>query len=204
MTTEQISRIKKLVGMHLQTAALPDDLIKKMLAMQNDALVEELMAIIRKRVESVSNMFVRRVAVNRARTPEETLNATGRKIEIPDTVYLENMRFLQRIPRGKEVEVDVHFFTVNHYSNFSSPELDKEYALRCLKPADPYSLAAAIEADPLFFDRQEVGTHWKMHLSSWGFMKFYSRDGVGYLKMDCLMGGSLWSPNSCWFAGVRK
>ena len=40
-------------------------------------------------------------------------------------------------------------------------DLEKEYALRGLIPADPYSLAAVNEADPAFADKYPNGTQWK-------------------------------------------
>ncbi|MDO8548210.1 MAG: hypothetical protein Q7R71_00890 [bacterium] len=158
---------------------------------QSDYLAEQL-AVIRKRVEAVSNIIVRRVKVDRMRTPQAILDATGRKQYTDKSV-------VAAMPRGEGVEVDVHFFKLGRY--ISDADLDKEYELRGLKPADPYSQAAVNEADPTFADEHPNGTHWKDGADKWCFATF-DRWGGGR-DVYVYRYGRDWS-DGWFFAGVRK
>ena len=144
-----------------------------------------------------TDMIVRRVKVNRARSPQEAIEATGR-------AQCLDYKVVKAMPRGEGDEVEVVFFKPDlssHNGFVSDDELEKEFELRGLKPADPISVAAVNEADPAFADKKSHSTHWKDAKGNWCYATFIrsggerevnvSRDGGGW--------GDFW-----WFAGVRK
>lgn len=192
ISTGKIGKIQELLGAGLRKSGLPDGPVQKVLEHQGDALTTELVAVIRKFVEAIGEMFSRIVKVNRKRTPKEALKATGRKLYVNDDV-------VEAMPRGEGTETEVHFFKVGKY--LTDEELDKEYELRGLKPADPYSVAAVNEADPAFADEKPNGTHWKDKDGKWCFAAFNRWRGERRVGVDRDDDG--WSGH-WWFAGVRK
>ncbi|MFZ2167917.1 MAG: hypothetical protein WAV50_03575 [Minisyncoccia bacterium] len=95
--------------------------------------------------------IVRHVRVDRTRTPQAVIDATGRK------QYVEK-EVLETIPKGEGNEVDVYFVPKN-----SLPLLKKEIsaflAQYGLVP-DPRAQAAVNEQDPSFADEYPNGTQW--------------------------------------------
>lgn len=176
----------------LVKSGLPSETTQQVLEDQGPALADEFVALVRKRVEAMSSIIVRRVKVNRSRGPRNTLDATGRK------QYTDN-KVVEAMPRGEGDEVDVHFFKLERFIN--DDYLEKEYELRGLKPADPYSQAAVNEADPAFADEHPNGTHWKDADGKWCFAAFDRWDDGRKLRVDRDDDdwGDFW-----WFAGVRK
>lgn len=169
---------------------LGSDAVQQMLG--SAEYLQEQLVVIRKRAEVVSNLLIRRVKVDRSRTPQAMLDATHR------AQYTEKS-VVKTIPKGERDEVEVFFFKLGRY--VSDDELEKEYALRGLEPADPYSLAAVNEADPAFADESPNGTHWKDKDDRWCFATFsrwYGKRSVGVSRNDHDWSGR-W-----WFAGVRK
>lgn len=154
--------------------------------------VDELVAVLRRRAETVSDLIVRRVKVNRGRTPQEAFKATGCNLYVSDDV-------VATMPRVEGEETDVYFFKLNRY--ISDADLEKEYQLRGLTPADPYSLAAVNEADPAFADERPNGTHWQDRKGEWCFAAFDRWRGERDVRVGRYDGGwhAYW-----WFAGLRK
>lgn len=144
------------------------------------------------RVEAVSNLIIRHVAVYRHQTPQSVLDVTGRKTYI-------NASVVKTMPRGEGAEVEVSFFRVGR--DLSDPDLDKEYTLRGLIPADPYSLAAVNQADPAFADDHPNATHWQDADGNWCYAIFSRWDGERYVNVSRRDGawGDRW-----WFSGLRK
>lgn len=161
-------------------------------ALGSDGYVAEMLGVLRRRVEAVSDMIVRRVTVNRSRTPEEALKATGRNRYTDDNV-------VAGMPRGEGDEAAVCFFKVGRY--VSDDDLEKEYALRDLVPADAYSLAAVNEDDPSFGDDHPNSTHWKDSKSKWCCAAFDCWDGGRSVRVRRNDGD--WD-GRWWFAGLRK
>lgn len=160
-------------------------------------LAGEQFAVFRRRVEAVSNLIVRTAKVNRGRSQQEAIEATGRA-QYTDRKVVDSM------PKGEGDEVEVVFFKPdlsNRNGFISNDDLEKEFELRGLKPADPVSVAAVNEADPAFADEKPHGTHWKDAKGNWccaAFGRWGDRRGV-YVSRN----GSDWD-DSWWFAGVRK
>jgi len=127
-------------------------------------LGSDLLAVFRGYVERFSNLVIRLVRPDRNRTPQAVLDATDRK-QYTDSNVVASM------PRGTGEETKVVFFKLGHF--ISDVDLDKEYELRGLKPADPYSLAAVNEVDPAFADKHPNTTHWKDAEGNWCYAAFY-------------------------------
>lgn len=153
----------------------------------------EQLAIFRKCVEAISNLIVRRVKVNRSLTPQQVLDATGRK-------QYTNRKVVDSMPRGNDEEVEIVFFNLGH--SVSDVELEREYELRGLKPADPYSLATVNADDPTFADEKPHGTHWKDAGGKWCFATFSQWSGGGR-DVRVSRSDSGWG-DDWFFAGLRK
>lgn len=95
---------------------------------------------------AVTNTIIRKVKVNRTRSPKEMLDATKR------TQYTTNS-VVKIIPKGEGEETTVEFFKLSKY--VSDNDLDLEYQKRGLIP-DPYAQAAVNEADPAFADEHPI------------------------------------------------
>ena len=114
------------------------------------------------------NRIARKVKVNRNRTPQESLDATGR-------AQYTDRKVVNAMPKGEGEEVEVVFFKPDlsqHNDFISDDDLEKEFELRGLKPADPVSVAAVNEADPAFADEKPHGTHWKDAKGNWFYATF--------------------------------
>ncbi|MDO8471233.1 MAG: hypothetical protein Q7S49_01350 [bacterium] len=198
ITPGQIGKIQEILGAALRKSGLQSEPVQQVIETKGDSLVVELVAVVCKYVEMVSNMIVRYVKVDRTRTPQAVLDATGRKQYIDRNV-------VKAMPKGDGVEADVHFFKPRPeaYKNgvISDDDLEAEYEFYGFKSADPYSLAAVNEADPAFADNHPNGTHWKNADGKWCFAAFdrWDDERLVYVFRD----GYGWD-GSWWFAGVRK
>lgn len=160
--------------------------------------VEEMFEVFRRRVEAVSNLIVRRVPVNRNRSPQEMLDATGR-------AQYTDPKVVDAMPRGTGDEVEVVFFKPLP-EEYTSPgfiyddDLEKAYQRRNLVPAFPDDLAAVNEADPSFADEHPNATHWKQG-GRWCFISF--RRWCDERSVRVGRGDNGWG--DAWsFAGLRK
>ena len=192
MTEGQIGRACEILGAKLRKHAseFPSDAVQQ--AFGQPELASDWLAVLRTRVEAISNLVVRTVKVNRTRTAQAALDATGRR------QYTEK-DVVDSMSQGTGEEVEVVFFNLGRY--VSDVDLDKEYELRGLKPADPYSLAAVNEADPAFAGTKPNATHWK-DKGKWCYAAFDQwRDGER--NMDVYRCENDWD-DRWWFAGVRK
>ena len=144
-------------------------------------LISDMFAVFRTYVERFSKMIVRLVRPNRNQTPQQVLNATGRKQYTAASV-------VANMPRGTGDEAKVIFFPPDKSAYdengwISDDNLEKQYVLRGLKPADPYSLAKANEDDPAFADEHPNATHWKDAEGKWCYVAF-RRWGDGERDVD--------------------
>jgi len=176
----------------VNASSLPKDTVQVVLEDEGDALAQEMFEVFRTRIERRANTIVRRVKVNRNRTPQQALDATGWK-QYTDAAVVAGM------PRGAGEEAEVFFFKVGRY--VSDVDLEKEYTLCGLVPADPYSLAAVNEADPAFGDTHPNGTHWKNADDKWCFAMFFhwSVERLVFVSRRGLDWDADW-----WFAGLCR
>ena len=193
ITAGQIGKVCDLLTAALRKSGLQSEPMQQVLESQGGALADEFVIAVRKRVEAVSNMIIRHAKVNRNRTTQQVLDATGRK-QYTDSKVVKTM------PKGEGDEADVFFFKLGRY--VSDADLEKEYELRGLKPADSYSLAVINEADPAFADDHPNGTHWKDANGNWCYAAFYQwSDDERYVIVDRF--DDDWD-DYWFFAGVRK
>lgn len=193
MTAGQIGKIQDLLGAGLRKAGLQSEPTQLVIEHQGDVLVAQLVAVVRSLVEVVSNLVVRKVSVNRTRTPQEVLKATGRRQYVTDAV-------VKTMPQGEGEEAEVVFFKLGRYVN--DADLEKEYELRGLKPVDPYSLAAVNEADPAFADEKPNATHWKDSSGKWCYAAF--NHWYGHERYVSFNRHEVDWHDHWWFAGLRK
>lgn len=196
-TAAQIGKICDLLTAKLRQADLPSEPTQQIIETQGEALAVELVTVVRRRVEVISNLITRRVKVDRSRTPQQALDATGRK-------QYTNRSVVDSMPRSRTVEVEVFFFKLDLSQSggyISDADLEKEYDSRGYKPADPYSLAAVNEADPTFADTHPNATHWQDKNGNWCLAAFDLWNGERGVYVH--RSGDGWSV-SWWFAGFRK
>lgn len=167
--------------------------VQTVLAQKGSLLQAELLSTFRKFVELSANMFMRTVLVKCVRTPQEAIDATGRVQYVNDVVVAE-------MPGGgdRNRRVTVTFFYVGRH--LTDAELEQEYKVRGLMPADPYALAAAHEAYPDLADEHLNATHWKDGDGNWCYAVFGCDDQNRVVDID-RRGLHLWFPD-CRFAGV--
>lgn len=161
-------------------------------------LAGEQLAVFRRRVEAVSNLIIRKVKVNRARSPQEAIAATGLKQYVDDSV-------VSAMPRGEGEEVEAVFFQVKAWECtrpgfISDDDLEKAFARRGIKN-DPIAVAKANEDDPTLADEKPHGTHWKDASGNWCCAAFGR--GLGGRGVGVGRGDRGWI-DYCWFAGSRK
>lgn len=142
-------------------------------------------------VEVVGDYVTRHFTIDRNRNPEEVFRATGRRQYLNDEV-------VKAMPRGEDEEGEVVFFKLGR---FGDNDLEKEYELRGLNPADPYSIASVNMLDPAFADDHPNATHWKDANGRWCFATFDRHRGERYVGVD--RDDSDWD-GGWWFAGLRK
>jgi hypothetical protein len=195
VTTEQLGRAadRFITKCRKNEASLPKNLSQQVLEEEGDQLAQEMFDAFRKRVERRSKMIVRRVTVNRVLTPEQMIEATGRR-QYVDKNILETM---PRNGAGIE-EVDVYFFNPGRYLTID--EQERELAAMGLDP-DYYAQIQVNIDDPLFADEHPNGAQWYKKDKQASFFAF-SRDGDGR-HVGVYRYGLGW--DGCWwFAGVRK
>ena len=203
-TREQIGKLQDILGAALIKSNFPGGPFQRVIELKlANPLVAELVDALHKRVEALSHMIVCRVHVNRNRTPWQALSATGIQRQMTDQSVVEAM------PQGSGREVEVFLFRINCTSDSDSgsltnDDLEKEYELRGLKAADPYTLAAVNEFDRSFAQGYNNATHWKIG----GFWYCATFMSARHLLREgrCLsirLDGSGWR-GEWWFAGVRK
>lgn len=137
-----------------------------------------------------------RVKVDRKRTPQAALNATGR-------VQNTHPGIVEYMPRGEGEEVEIVFFRLNYDIEFHN--LEKEYKIRGLRQADPYSLAAFNETYPAFSDDHPNCTQWMDSNNQWCAITFGVWGNLGssrrlFVKFS---NSNRWT-SFWWFAGIKK
>jgi len=186
--TKAVSNYRALLEKH--TPEFPSEAVQT--ALGQLGLAEKMFAVFRQCVEAVSNLIVRHAVVNRGQNPSDVLKATGRNLYVNDEV-------VKVMPKGSGEEVDVVLFNLGRYVN--DVDLEKEFELRGLVHADPYSLAKVNQDDPAFADEHPNGTHWKDAEGKWCFAAF--RRWGDERRVYVYRHDDVWH-DRWWFAGLRK
>ena len=193
MTDRQIERAVEIFRAQFRKHAteFPSDAVQQVFGQPE--LGPEWLAVLRTRVEAISNLITRRVKVNRTRNAQAALDATGRRQYTDKDV-------VNAMPQGEGEEAEVVFFNLGRY--VSNAELEKEYEIRVLKPADPYSLATVNETDQAFADQKPNATHWQDVDGKWCYAAF-SQWSDGGRNVNVNRSKNDWN-DSWWVGGVRK
>lgn len=195
ITAGQIGKIQEILGAGLRKSGLSSKSIQLIIETQGDVLVAELVSVVRKRVETISNIIVHRVRVDRTRTPQQVLGATGRR-------QYANPNVVANMPgRGDGIEeLDVCFFPLHRFA--SDDEVEETYKLHGLERlADSYALAQVNVDDPSFADTHPNVTHWKDANGNWCYAAFGRWGGERSVDVDRNALG--WNAH-WWFAALRK
>lgn len=182
-------------AMHKHRSEITSNVAQQVLGVENLGMM--MFTPFRECAEAVSNLIVRIAKVNRSRSQQEAIEATGR-------AQYTDRKVVDAMPKGEGDEVEVVFFKpdLSQRNGFiSDDDLEKEFELRGLKPADPISVAAVNEADPAFADEKPHGTHWKNSDGKWCFTTFRQWDDGRSVRVNRCDRG--WR-GSWWFAGLRK
>lgn len=149
-TMEQFGRICDSLTALLRKKNLPRRPTQQVIEHMLKPLTAECAALVQKRVELMSRIIIRRVKVDRTRSPEEVVNATDR------TQYV-NKDVLATMPKGEGDEVDVWFVpTEGRVPVSETLAFLAQYGL----VPDPRAQAAVNEEDPSFADQHPNGTQW--------------------------------------------
>ncbi len=146
--------------------------------------------IIQERYQQDGSIVVSGIPVNRALTPQQVIDATGR-------AQYTDRKVVDAMPRGTGEEAEVFFFKPGRH--VSDDDLEEEYKLRNLVPAFPDDLATVNEADPTFADQHPNGTHWKDANGKWCYIAFRRWNDVRAVHVS--RDAYDWVGH-CWFAGV--
>jgi len=150
ITNGQIGQISDRLATKLRESNLPLEGVQKVLTMPGNVAIDKMIAVFREHVEAQSEIIIRRVRVKRTRTPQEALNATGRKKYLDDNV-------VATMPQGEGDEVDVHFVPTKRFVPVKEvPAFLAQYDL----VPDPRAQAAVNEEDPAFADEHPNGSQW--------------------------------------------
>ena len=199
ITSGEIGKIQELLGAALRKSGLQNEPTQQVLKskVQSGQMIAELVGVVRKYVEAVSAFIIRLVTVNRERTPQEALDATGRK-------QYTDRKVVDVMPHGEGTEKEVIFFKprLEAFTDgyITDEALEKEFEFVGLTPADPYSLLAVNEADPSFADEHPNATHWKDADGKWCFVSVFRWNAwrsVSVYRLGDWLGYWL-------FAGFRK
>jgi hypothetical protein len=155
---------------------------------------------------------------NRNQSVHQILKATNRKviIKIPNN-------FLNDVPRGEGERVELTFFKIGRVLSFS--ELENEYMLRGLEPADIYTVSAFNYSDRAsnFYDNTFTDSHphltyWKNKDGSYSVVCFGMEQpefercthGTRFVRVSSgkykflIFSGTYNLNEDLWFAGVSK
>ncbi len=181
ITNGQIGQINDRLATKLRKSGLLSEDVQKVLKMPGNATIDEMVAVFRKHVEALDDIIVRRVRVDRSRSPQEVIDATGRN------KYFSS-EAVATMPQGEGEEVDVYFIPIKRFipANEVSAFL-AQYGL----VSDPRAQAAANEADPAFADKYPNGSQWDNYCYL-AFGRWYGERNVG-----CYRHGSGWDDR--WF-----
>jgi hypothetical protein len=194
ITDGAIEKITNLIAAKLRDIHLPSAQVQGAIDSQGDEIAQEFVDMFRAHVEANCDMIVRRVKVNRARTPKEALDATHwMESSIDDDVAATMPKY------GEEV-VDVYFFRVPHH-NISEEEIKEAYAFRGLIP-DPFAQAAVNEADPDFDDEHLNATFWEDPSGNWCYLTFNNYIGRRHVNVYSSSYRSRGLDANWWLAGV--
>jgi hypothetical protein len=152
VTEAQIREAGEKIRAELVKLSLPSWYIEKLITINAKKVAQSLDEVFQGCVGMFNEVIVRKVKVDRNRTSEQVLAATGKRVTIAGNM-----------PNGAGEEVDVFFFPIT-----KSPDKYTIYwglKLHGLK-ADPYAVAQVNIDDPEFATTHPNGTLWERNPNS--------------------------------------
>ena len=207
ITHGNVTKFNNLFTLGLRKSRLSGKKVQAVSKAQASALADEFVRLIRVYVQETSKMITRSAQVNRTRTPEEMLIATNPHELNIDTncgMFPGRSVDIESVPRGEGSETEVVFFRAKLPEYFDTKYLDKEYALRGLVAADPYSLSAVNEADPSFSGKYPNVTYWGNSWREATYLHFFVSGNRGRVADMGVNWRSEYPPKYYWFAGHSK
>ena len=192
ITKGQAGKFADLFIAALIKSGLPSAETQQVLENQGATLVAQFIAQVQAKVDMVSKIFRRTVAVDRSLAPQAAISATGRRQYVTEDV-------LKAMPLGHGETVTLEFFRLTKWMNDEA--VDALLAEHGLVAADPFALAAQNAIDPDFASKHPCFTHWQDADGKWcyaTFVDWHGERGVGVGRYDSDWDGG-W-----WVAGVRK
>ena len=194
LTSGQTAKILELFSAGLRKSGLQNEAVQHVMTEQGPALVAELIAVVRTRVEAVSALVVRSWTSDRTRTSEQVIKETGRRQYVDANV-------VKTMPRGTGSHGQTTFFKLDLSKRggyISCADLGKEFALRALLPEYPDHLADINKADPVFADTHPNATQWQDADGNYCYAIFGRWVGERFVSVNRF--GNDWR-GSYWFAG---
>jgi hypothetical protein len=193
MTDGQIENVcdKLRAALRKHRAEISSEAAQAAIGVENIGMI--MFTSFRQQAEKFSEMIVRRVKVDRSRTPQQALDATDRR-QYTDSEVVAQM------PRCEGEEVDVYFFSLKEHRDVK--DIDEMFEERGLKP-DPYAVAAVNEIDPAFSDSHPNGTQWKDNQGRHCFVTFFR--WLDERRLHCRRFRLEHDWDDCWWlGGVRQ
>ncbi len=171
----------------VRKSGLPRKGTQLVLEEEGPELVKECLDSLRRRVEWRADMIVRHFKVDRTKTRQQMLDATGRKQYVD-----KNM--LATMPTDGPEEGDLYFFPLKRFVPISEVAAELESRGFVIDPVAQMQVNAD---DPAFADEHPNGVQW----GSDSYAAFYHwHDGRG---ASVVRDGSGWD-GSWWLCGRRK
>jgi hypothetical protein len=159
ISDDQIVKIGKLVTAKLQKRKddIPYSDIE--IALEISDFADDIVGVIMKKITRRDDRMVRRIVdIMGGQSAEGALKSTRRSLSVDTTI-------LDGVAVSEESEVEIAIFDIINNSgtlrSISYDDLDREYELRDLEPANLYALAAFNRSDPSFASIHENLTVWK-------------------------------------------
>lgn len=192
ITENQIGKMNEIFSAKLRKAELQSGPVQQVLEYRGGQLAVDLLAVVQQHVDAESTMISRNTVVDRFLSPQQALEATGRK------QYLAN-NVVKTMSNGKGDKAEVFFFNLGCW--ISDDDLGKEYVKRGLVPCDSHTLSKVNQDDPTFADDHPNCTYWKDGDGRWCFAIFFC--WLGERRVYVYHDDDDWD-GAWWFAGVRK
>jgi hypothetical protein len=200
ITVGQIGKIQELLGAALRKSGLQNRQLQRAIEKRGTQIIDGMMGVLYSYAAGL--MFTRHAVVNRTRSPQEAIDATGRKKAPSTSVLKENLHddIVKIMPRGEGNEADVVFFKAGEIGGW-----DRGLEFYDLDPADPVLLASVNEADPVFADEYPNCTYWMDPDGNRCEIDFYKdREEDGGERRVRIQHGPSYGSGIWWYAGVPR
>ena len=178
-------------AMRKHRSKISSEVAQQILGVENLGMV--LFAPFRERAEALSNCIVRTVLVDRALTPQASLDATKRRQYTTQSV-------VDTMPKGVGEKVELVYFKLGEDGDISCEAFKAECDKRGLVP-DPQAQAADNAAHPAFADVTANACQWIDEDGNFCYAAFSRFGGERYVRVSRSSFG--WD-GYWWGAGVRK